>query len=516
VTLRFRLNIDLSAAKKFGYSENEIGRDFVLGDLWKGIGKYGYDGVDVSKDPSPQDIGEYFSFAIEEYKPTGKKDSFSYYFYNLDGMEGQWCKVGNGDPYRVNSPSECFCDTSQALKAEMDDFNSISGSITTLPDVDIPTPTDRPLPNLRLHEMKVYRGDTLLHSGKNQSQVGEVFTLENYLICEEENCQNGNQHGVRDIESDVQVQIGDGAWRTFDTVLTQPGTLTKDDPHKETSHYTIPEEARGKMLRFRIKVDSDDDIRETKESDNISNPDNERYPIVGNYNLIVANATLTNGLTEVYQNTIGRVRYAIQNIGTDTPLSSQGIRSVAEVKKPGETTYSLIAEDGSDSDELTPNRLQEESTSLDGFSFNIPGIWEFRIRTDCYNKLIESNEGDNTYTFAVEVKADNRKAIIVITEARLKEGSSFKKDTRVHPMMKCKNIGDAYPAGPLSIDYLIDSRRRDGDTIQASELGPGVEKDEKVNHDDMRLGDKGNRTLTVVIKINGGEVARKDYNFKVK
>jgi subtilase family serine protease len=361
--------------------------------------------------------------------------------------------------------------------------------------------------------MKVYRGDTLLHSGVNQSQAGEELTLENYFVSDGANCSNGGD--AKNIRSDVQVKIGDGSWRTFDVVLTQPSTLTKGNPHKETSHYIIPEEAKGKMLEFRTKVDSSNDIKETNESNNTSDPNNERYPIVGNYNLIVANAGLTDSKTTVYQNSIGRVRYAISNIGTDTPLSSQGIRSTAEVKKPGESSYSLIAEDGSDSDQLSPGRLQEESTSQDGFSFNLAGTWSFRVTADCYNKLIENNETDNTYEFTVNVVPDNRRAIITITEARLKEGSSIKKSTRVHPICKVKNTGDAYPSGPLTIDYIID-KRRDGDTIQASELGPGVEKEEKVNNDNIKMGDKGNRTLTVTVKINGTEVARKNYSFKVK
>lgn len=420
----------------------------------------------------------------------------------------------DGDPFAQSSPGSS--NSGSNIPADNSDSppnyaNPYASPVTNDPPI-ITTP--KPLPNLRPYEMKVYRGDTLLVSGRNQSQAGESFKLESYIVSDNADCINGGN--PRNIDSEVQVQIGDGSWITIDTVQTQPSTLTKGNPHKETTLYLIPEVARGKMLRFRIKVDSENEIKETNENDNVSDPANERYPIVGSYNLAVANASLTNGNAQVYQNSIGRVRYAITNTGPDTPLSSQGIRTVSEVKKPGSSTFVLIDEDGSDSDELSPNRLQEESTSLDGFSFNLPGIWTFRIRTDCYNKLIETNESDNEFVFTINVVPDNRRASVIITGLGLKEGKSFKKNTRVHPWVKVKNTGDAFPAGAITIDYLIDGKRRDGDTIQASELGPGVEKEEKVNNNDIRLGDKGNRTLTVVVKINGAEVARKNFSFKVK
>lgn len=372
------------------------------------------------------------------------------------------------------------------------------------------------LPDLRLHEMKVYRGDTLLKSGKNQSQVGEEFEIENYIVSEEADCQNGNDTNTKNVESTLQVQIGNGSWKDVKTVRTRPSTLKKDKPHKETIKYKIPEEAKGKMIRFRIDIDTNDDIIERNENNNLSDPNNERYPIIGDYNLIVDNASLTNNLTEVYQNTIGRVRYAIVNIDKDTPLSSQGVRSRVEVKKPGSLNYVLINEDGSDSDELIPNRFQEESTSLDGFPFDIPGIWTFKITTDYNQRLIETNEGDNAFCFSISVIPDNRKADIVIAGCGLKEGSSFKKGKKVHPYVYVENKGNAYPEGKIEIDYLIDGRRRDGDTIEASELGPGTKRHEKVNNDKIKLGDKGNRTLKVTIKIKGKLIDSEEFKFKVK
>jgi PKD repeat protein len=113
VKLRFRLNIDLSEAKKFGYAKSTIEDDFVLGDGWEGTPgtPFGYDAVDTNQNYSAQNIGDYFSFAIEDRKGDNHP-TYSDYF-NLSGMEGQWCKKRqNGEdeelPYRVNSLEECF------------------------------------------------------------------------------------------------------------------------------------------------------------------------------------------------------------------------------------------------------------------------------------------------------------------------------------------------------------------------------------------------------------------------
>lgn len=112
VNLRFRLNIDLSAAKKFGYTKNEINRDFELGDGWTGSSSndYGYDNANISKNYSAEQIGKYFSFAIESRKGSSYL-TYSYYFV-LDGMDGQWCKERNGNAYQVGSLEECLNDPS--------------------------------------------------------------------------------------------------------------------------------------------------------------------------------------------------------------------------------------------------------------------------------------------------------------------------------------------------------------------------------------------------------------------
>ncbi len=106
--LRFRLNIDLAAAKKFGYQKDTIDDDFDLGEGWEGrLGfKYGYRAVDVKKNYSDQEIGENFSFAIIKYDKSEKQVYSD--FMVLDGMEGNWCQERGGSPFRVNSAEECF------------------------------------------------------------------------------------------------------------------------------------------------------------------------------------------------------------------------------------------------------------------------------------------------------------------------------------------------------------------------------------------------------------------------
>lgn len=157
-TLRFRLNIDLSAAKKFGYSKDEIERDFELGYLWGGVltEPYGYDRVDVSINYSIQYIGEYFSFAIEKYEPSDKK-TYSDYFV-LSGMEGRWCKSRDENPRRVNSIEECFNidlgDSDDGQVAGVATENPLVGSVTLDPS------TSSSKPNLFVKTIELQDGKT--------------------------------------------------------------------------------------------------------------------------------------------------------------------------------------------------------------------------------------------------------------------------------------------------------------------------------------------------------------------
>ncbi|MFC1645449.1 hypothetical protein ACFL08_05480 [Patescibacteria group bacterium] len=131
VQLRFRLNIDLSSAKKFGYEKSEIESDFELGIGWKGGpgDEFGYDNVDVSENYTAQEIGKFFSFAIGSRTGSDLLPYSSYLV--LDGMTGQWCKGrDDSEVTSVNSIEECFgvTDNSNSGISSLDDLEDPAAS----------------------------------------------------------------------------------------------------------------------------------------------------------------------------------------------------------------------------------------------------------------------------------------------------------------------------------------------------------------------------------------------------
>jgi subtilase family serine protease len=325
------------------------------------------------------------------------------------------------------------------------------------------------------------------------------------------------------VETDIYVKISnkdaDGSWQHIGRVYTRPSTLTEGDPHKEAINFTIPPEAHNKRVYFKAEVDPTHEVHETNEDDNESYWQKEWYPVKGDTDLIISQAQLVGGITTVPMNSKYRFELAVRNIGTDTPLV--GIRGGYYLRKPNESVFSLLGTDGTDAEELSPNRDQWEASPTTGYFPDRVGIHEVMVCTDIESSVPETDESNNCKFFSFEVVPTLTKAQLMITYAALEEGSSFKKNTRVHPIMRCKNIGDGYPTSRIRVEYRIDGKLRDNDTIEISELGPGREKEEKVKHDDLRLGDKGNRTLEVRIIVSdpseifpGG--GTKSYSFRVK
>lgn len=379
-------------------------------------------------------------------------------------------------------------------------------------------------PNLRIYSIGVFtESGGELKEQQSYLDIGKTYAIRVYPISEEENCLNGTPGNIENVETDIFVKISDkdadGSWQQIGRVYTRPSTLTEDNPHKETIFYTIPLEARNKRVYFLAKVDSTSEIHETDEDDNESYWQKEWYPVKGSTDLVISRAQLVGQMTTVPMNSKYRFEMAIRNIETDTPLV--GICSGYYLKKPGESVFTLISTDSSDAEELIYNRDQWETSPTTGYFPDRIGIHEVMVCTDIENSVTETDESNNCGVFNFEVVPSPTKAKLLITYAALEEGSSFKKNTRVHPIMRCKNIGDGYPTSSVRVEYRIDGKLRDKDTIEISELSPGREREERVKQDNLKLGDKGNRTLEVRIIVSdpteifpGG--GSKSFSFRVK
>lgn len=257
VKLRFRLNMDLSEAKKFGYTKDEIDRDFEIGSLWSA----GFYTVNTSQNYSDQEIGDFFSFAVEKYKPASDKKPYSYYFV-LSGMEGQWCNDRDGVAYKVSSIAECFGDDQVASIPDVEygdtkeDDDSPGSQTTSNP----PSSSSKP----ELFIKKFYFGS----SGRTHYYTDENITL----YSQEKNV------GI-DVNPDTNVPLGyyrfEGEKENGDTKKVgsdniKGSNLKHNQVKTESIKVAIPDD-EGKYQYYAC-VDSGKKVSESNEKNNCSKP----------------------------------------------------------------------------------------------------------------------------------------------------------------------------------------------------------------------------------------------------
>lgn len=425
---------------------------------------------------------------------------------NLCGNQTQeeWKRIANKvwNDYRCKG-TDCHS------KYDLAFINSIAsgfGGGSNPTPTPTPTPPTGPYPNLRIYSVGVFdSSDHELNEQKSYLDIGKTYAVKVYPVSEEQDCVKGVSSDTQNVETDIEIKIShedsDGEWKFLGRVYTQPGTLTKDKPHKETVYFTVPSEAQNKRVYFRAKVDSTKEVHETNEDDNLSYWQKEWYPVKGNTDLIISVAQLVGQKSSITMGTNYRIEMAIRNIGQDTPLV--GIQSGYYLKKPGESNFTLIEEDGSDANELTTNRDQWENTPTSGYLPDRTGIHEVKVCADINNAVPETDETNNCKSFSFDVTPAPSTVDFIITGLGLKEGTSIKKGTKVHPWCTVRNIGATTPTTGIRVAYYIDDKYRDDDGIDASELSPGRDQKESVNNDNIKLGDTGTRTLKVCADYQG-------------
>jgi hypothetical protein len=260
------------------------------------------------------------------------------------------------------------------------------------------------------------------------------------------------------------------------------------------------------IYEVKVVIDANSLVPETNENNNSYTFTFEVKP--ENIDLTVHTARLVGSPSYVNLGATYRIEAAFQNIGTVTPRA--GIQSEYRIKKPGATSFTAIEQDGSDASELTPNRLQWESTPTSGYVADKAGMYEIMVVTDVNNSVTEMDESNNTKTFTFEVKAIGPD--FIISSLGFKEGLAIKKDSKVHPFANVRNIGTTTPTKGIRLAYYIDGKYRDDDGVDANELTPGRDQYESVNNDDIKLGNTGTRTLTVCADYQGAVLETNESN----
>jgi hypothetical protein len=208
----------------------------------------------------------------------------------------------------------------------------------------------------------------------------------------------------------------------------------------------------------------------------------------------------------------------IQNIGSNS--SQVDIRSSYSVVCPGTGTI-YLTDDKTEGSNLNPGQNNWEETKAAVTMPNATGNCTAYLCADYQNAVTTEGEDNNCSTLPFTLQPRPAPDFIV-SALWLREGSSIKKDTRVHPYCTVKNIGGPASRSIKLAYYINTGVFRDNDTVEASEIGPGQSKTENVKNNNIKLGDKGNRTYTCCVDYQGQVAESNEGNncatigFKVK
>lgn len=227
---------------------------------------------------------------------------------------------------------------------------------------------------------------------------------------------------------------------------------------------------------------------------------------------------ISRGPTEVRAD-LSQPLYANETIRLILKLTSKG-DDVAKCRtKQGQRTWSDFLWQIDNGDWTTYARKETNDTSLERgesnneeVAFTIPDRPGsricFRARWDTAEEIRETSENnqsrDECYTIRTPVQPPNFK-ILTLGIPEMANGI-VKKDTRVHPWCTVINTGGPSPTGMRIAYYINWDKYRTDDGIDKEQLCAGCQQTERVNNDDIRLGDTGTRTYRCCADYQGAVV----------
>ncbi len=456
VKVRFRLNVDVSALKRLGFSI--FGSKFKLGDGWLA----GYAIAFNNKVYPPRIVGSRYSFAIESFNDDANS-VLSDYIADIN-MKGAYCKsLTERVAHAVSGIEACFSDvahsvaTSRPNNIPWTDWEVVSsatydstGNHTPTPQPPTPQPpTPQPTLNLTQDtdilvggiERKAERGDTL--------RAGEVVTVRTTICATGGNTADARHKSGAKTDTHFAVRLPGTDWQTFAREETKDANLTKGKCHAEKATYTVPH-AVGQTIAFRATIDARDEITETNENDNTSR--DEVFTILEPPYVDLVGHSLAFVQAPTYAGDHARIRAAVSNNGTGTPHS--GIRSVYSVQCPG-TGWITLTDDGTDAQQLTPGATAWEETVRPVTMPHATGRCTLRWCVDSANAVAERNEGNNctTQTFTLHPRPAPDLAIEWASD---KKGCcTTKRKKKFYPRAGIANYGNAAPTTTVEVRYFL-------------------------------------------------------------
>lgn len=334
------------------------------------------------------------------------------------------------------------------------------------------------------------------------SDIGSVRTGQAISVRLQVKAVSGDTHdhmrdGKDTIELDFYAREDLGEWYFLKREYIQATNLPSDATHTEHVDYIVP--AGVSEVSFKAKIDAEDEAREANEGDNDSPV--ITLPINNNptYDLIITAASITSG-TPVYAGSLMGAKFRIRNIGTATP--PMATRSCYDIYGPGTSgLWQTIASDQSDGNTLVPGVEQEEEIHSLVPAPSVPGQYTLRITANCTGGIPETDYTNNSLSIPFEVRLVLPD--LYVADLGLREGTSIKAGTRVHPYCVVGNRGGPSPSA-IELQYFINwNVYRDNDTVTAGELCAGCQKKEEVLNDTIKLGDKGPRTYRCCVDTQG-------------
>ena len=120
--------------------------------------------------------------------------------------------------------------------------------------------------------------------------------------------------------------------------------------------------------------------------------------------LAIYAASLVDGLTAITLNGTFRISVGVINFGPDMLATDTNV--IYYIKEPGATSFSYLEEDSIGASDLTPGRVQWESTPTSGYVAKKVGTYQVKVVVDANQLIPETNESNNSYTFTFEVIAE--------------------------------------------------------------------------------------------------------------
>jgi len=285
--------------------------------------------------------------------------------------------------------------------------------------------------------------------------------------------------------------------------------LVKDYQDQETLTYTLPY-GNYTSVSFQSLTDSDNVItQESSENDNTSRIETFTAQSIS-YSVDLVPTSLAFLQTPTYAGDQARLGASFINQG-NTP-ATKDIRSNYSVSCNG-SGWQYLTDDGTPASALTPGNSVWEQTNAPVTMPNTTGNCAVQFCVDSNNQVAESNEGNNCLSIPFTLQPKPLPDLIV-TATWLREGGSVKKDTRVHPYCTVQNIGSG-SSPPFRLAYYINwDVYRDDDGV--SGLCPGCSTTEHVKNDNIKLGDKGTRSLRCFVDYQGQVIESDETNNEMR